>query len=65
MCDFKGEKMIDNKEQFKDRENVYLILTALENALKTKDEFAVTVLISRLQQLKLKVVCIEDQSVVQ
>lgn len=57
--------MITNKEQFKDRENIYLILDSLERAIESSDDFSVMVLITRLERFNLKIVCIDDQPVVQ
>lgn len=46
--------VIVNKEILKDSPEVYQMLLSLEKALKSKDSFSVSVLITRLEGLGLK-----------
>jgi len=48
--------MIKNKNKFKQNQEVMTILNSLETAIKNKDEFAISILVTRLdKQFNLKI----------
>jgi hypothetical protein len=48
--------MIKNKEKFKKNQEVMVILNSLETAIRNKDDFAISILITRLdKQFNLKI----------
>ena len=44
-------QLFTNKEDFKNNEQVYKLLTALETAHKNKDEFSASILLTRLANI--------------
>jgi hypothetical protein len=57
--------MIVNKDNYKDRPELYLILVSLEKAIENNDDFSIACLLTRLEALKLKIACADDETVVQ
>ena len=57
--------MIVNKNKYIDRPEIYLILTSLEKAIENSDDFSIACLVTRLEVLKLKIACADDETVVQ
>ena len=55
-----------NKDDFKDRPEVYKMLTALEVAHAKQDEFSAAVLLTRLKQKNIDIVaenaCVREES---
>jgi hypothetical protein len=49
------KNMTIDKKSFEDRPDIVFIIQCLERALKTKDELAVSVLVTRLERAGLKV----------
>jgi len=47
----RGNKMIKGKNKFKNNQEVMTALTALEIAIKNKDEFAVSMIVTRLKNV--------------
>jgi hypothetical protein len=58
--------IFNNKEDFKDRPEVYKMLTALEVAHAKQDEFSAAVLLTRLKQKNINIVaenaCTEEEN---
>lgn len=59
--------MIINKELYKDRPEIYFMLSQLEIAVEKGDYFSTSVLVTRLKKagLSLQKACTEEEAVVQ
>ena len=48
--------MLNNKENFKDRPEIYNLLTALETAHQKQDELALSIVLTQLEQKNIKII---------
>ena len=54
--------MLKNKEDFKDREIIYKLLCGMERAMKEKDAFAISVIITKLRHHNITFELFEEKS---
>lgn len=55
------ETILLNKENFKENKEIYKLLTLLENAHRNNDDFAASVLLTRLELKNIKIVLDTDK----